>query len=345
MREICAGRDADAQKRALILRRNTTNKSPLFMNFVRGSSTDSNEKGEQYAWGNGGGAGVRRSLPLPVSHGARRPAKRAKGRGGSDDDDDENDESYFDDDDDGPPAPAAADDDDDPLDAFMSELEGKSTAKPAAPQASAAAAATAPAPSAAAQAAARARAAAAAVSASASQQQQQQQEEEEEEDPLDAYMAGLEKKQSAPPKSIGAPPASGRKATVRGCDEEEDHIASFMEQREREAAESHGGDSDDEGGGGASGPRRMIGQQGKGKQLDGLAEVDHDSIEYAAFEKELYRPHPTIRTMSAEEVASYRRELHVSTTGFDVPAPIKARAFKQLSSSPCLHTSCCFLHT
>ena len=135
-------------------------------------------------------------------------------------------------------------------------------------------------------------------------------------DPLDAYMASLESKPAAP--------AADRARVVGQCDEEEDHIASFLEAAASGAAADHADGSDDGGSGvgdGRSGPRRQLGKQGK--QLELLEAVDHDAITYESFEKDLYSPHPTIRAMTSAEVAEYRRELNVSCSGFDVPAPIR----------------------
>ena len=221
--------------------------------------------------------------------------KRPRGGGGGDDDDrsDDNDDYFEGDNDDDERENGAAegandkDDVDDPLDAFMSDLEGRASSanahKPAAAQA-------------------------------------QKARKDEDDDPLDAFMAGLHEAPREPSKRP--------KLAASQCDEEEDHVASFMEKRERERDAADLEDDSDGGavdGAGGGGPRRQLGQQqGKGKQLElQLPAVDHASVEYQPFDKELYRPHPTIREMPPEEVAAYRSELRVATSGFDVPAPIK----------------------
>ena len=57
-------------------------------------------------------------------------------------------------------------------------------------------------------------------------------------------------------------------------------------------------------------------QQGGGKQLDHAEHRSHMS--YAPLRR-AYRAHPTIREMG--RIASYRAELRVSASKFDVPAP------------------------
>ena len=212
------------------------------------------------------------------------PRKRPRPGGGADQDED--DERYFDGDDDEKPPPTAAADMDDPLDAYMAQLDGQQSAPKR------------PAPS------VQQRAAAPAA--------------EEEEDPLDAFMAGIEKKAAAAP----APSQRAAAAAVQQCDEADDHIASFLEEREAAAAAADA-EEDDAEEGRAGGPRKQLGRQQAGKQLELLPVVDHDELEYAPFAKELYKPHPTIRGMSDAEVATYRTELALRCTGFDVPAPIR----------------------
>ena len=136
----------------------------------------------------------------------------------------------------------------------------------------------------------------------------------ESDDPLDSFMADLDKKGPAKP----AAPKVG-KALVQQCDEAEDPVASFME---HQAAEAAAAGSDDEAAGGGSGllRKQLKGQKGG---VASLAEVDHDAVKYAPFYKEFYAAHPTIRVMSEADVATYRAELNLSCTGFDVPAPIK----------------------
>ena len=131
---------------------------------------------------------------------------------------------------------------------------------------------------------------------------------EEEEDPLDAYMAGLSQPAQAP--------AASKSRHVAQCDEEEDHVVSYLE---RTAQPS---DSDDDDGAPAAAPRRQLHEQ-RGK-MDLLPPVDHSSRAYAEFNKCFYvAAHAEVRGMSEEEVDAYRNELNVTCTGFDVPRPIK----------------------
>ena len=167
------------------------------MNFVRGDSTDTHERGERYRW----------SAAAP-----RPPAARK--RTGDFHDGDEDDSHYFDDDEEvsKQPAAVAADDSDDPLDAFMADLQSKGAPASAPVRKAPRFSRPPPAPTA---------AAAAAPAA-----------EQEEEDPLDAYMANLA---SAPPAAAPPAPASGRRAVAQ-CDEELDPVASYMAAADEAAA-------------------------------------------------------------------------------------------------------------
>ena len=264
--------------------------------FVRGESSDTHTKGEKYEM----------KPTTPISRGMGRMGGRK--RPVDDDDDDDDDDAYFDDSDDEKKPAGGSTLEDDPLDAYMASLEGRD-------------AATAPAP-------AKRRRFAPPTMAPAPA-------EAEEVDPLDAYMAGLAEAKPAAPKAASK--------AVQQCDEESDPAMAYMEMREQRRAEqaARGDGSDEEGAGddedgmGSServgGPRKQLKDQ-KGMAL--LEEIDHDAIEYAPFVKELYRPHPTIREMSDEEVGRYREELGVATSGFDVPRPI--RLFEHAGFEPSL---------
>ena len=229
---------------------------------------------------------------------AMRGLKRAK---------DEDD--YFDEDEaDAPGAGGAAqEEEEDPLEAYMRELEGKpAPAKKAKPAAAPRPPPLEPRPP----------------------PHQEEEQEEEEEDPLDAYMKGLTNQPAA------APAASG-KSNLAQCDEPEDHVAEFMERRQKQrslASSGAAGDSDDaeldsdgdaadkETTGGGSGPRRQLKDQ-KGK-FDLLAPVDHDQIEYPQFNRAFYAEASDVSGLSEEEVAVRRRSLNLRCSGFDVPRPI-----------------------
>lgn len=225
--------------------------------------------------------------PPPTSAGGR-AAPIPRGRRMAEDDD------YFDDDDD-EKVGGASTIEDDPLDAYMAQLEGRAKEKPA-PVAKR----FRPAPPA--DTAARAHPAVA-----------------EEVDPLDAFMAGLSEagERSKP---------QGR--AVEQCDEASDPALAYMELREQQKAKARGGASIVEDGDGSGhdgeaseseyrsdemgsadrvgGPKKQLKDQ-KGR-MELLAEVDHAAIEYMPFNKDFYKPHPTIRMMSEEELAEYRRQ-------------------------------------
>jgi hypothetical protein len=167
------------------------------MNFVRGASSDTAEKGERYGW----------SRPVPAaSRGRKRPH-----------DDESDEDAYFDKDEEPQHSRVAAPTpEEDPLDAFMAELHGRNartapqTDDPAAP------AATRP-------------ATAGAVKPCDAAPPPPLTADDLEEDPLDAFMAGLASAPSQP---------KGRERAVQQCDEEEDPVASYLEESGLRAAEA-----------------------------------------------------------------------------------------------------------
>lgn len=203
-----------------------------------------------------------------------------------------------------PVADSAAAEEEDPLEAYMRELEGRpAPAKKAKP-----AAGPRPPPP---------------------ELRPQSGQAEEEEDPLDAYMNALAKQPAAAPAASGKP---GR-PNLAQCDEPEDHVAEFMERRQKQQqslasagdedeAELHSDDSaaDEEAAAGPSGPRRQLKDQ-KGK-FDLLAPVDHDQIEYPPFNKDFYAETAEVSGLNEEEVAVRRRALNLRCSGFDVPRPV-----------------------
>jgi ATP-dependent RNA helicase DDX42 len=250
------------------------------MNFVRGASSDTAEKGERYGW----------SRPVPAaSRGRKRPH-----------DDESDEDAYFDKDEEPQHSRVAAPTpEEDPLDAFMAELHGRNartapqTDDPAAP------AATRP-------------ATAGAVKPWDAAPPPPLTADDLEEDPLDAFMAGLASAPSQP---------KGRERAVQQCDEEEDPVASYLEESGLRAAEAEAEAEAEVDGGSVR--RQLKGQKGGGRSIGAeLLPVDHAAIEYDAFERELYAPHPTIRELSAEQVRERRAVLRLSVSGFDVPSPI-----------------------
>ena len=280
------------------------------MSFVRGESSDTEQKGDKYLW----------AAPQPATTGTfANRSTRAR------DDDD-----YFDEPDDAPPSaaaaavdaddpleaymansgprpacrrhqppPPAAADDDDPLDAYMAGLDGGK--KPAARPAAAAARSQ---PESAASAMARRLQAARGVAPGAAAGARQVQACDEAEDNVASFMQKREREQRAPP-----PPPIGDAPPAR--------------RRRRGEGDSDDGDSDDDEAGASSsaatGPRRQLKDQ-KGK-LDLLPPLDHDSIAYAPFNKSFYAEAHAVATMSDEDVAAYARAIRRNSSARNSPTP------------------------
>ncbi|KAI8835086.1 P-loop containing nucleoside triphosphate hydrolase protein [Chytridium lagenaria] len=144
-------------------------------------------------------------------------------------------------------------------------------------------------------------------------------------DPLDAFMAGIThqvKTQAAAPKP------SHRRDDL----EEEDAVESYINHMKSKGVEvgtnavdaREYADSDEEVYATAKAmegkPQFDDGDGGK-KEIDPLPLVDHSSITYNEFEKNLYEEHSEIAKLSEEEVAKIRRDLDIRVTGYNVPKP------------------------
>jgi ATP-dependent RNA helicase DDX42 len=61
---------------------------------------------------------------------------------------------------------------------------------------------------------------------------------------------------------------------------------------------------------------------GAKRQIDNLPEIDHSTVDYPPFRRDLYREHETVSSLSDEQVADLRRTLGVSVSGRGIPACI-----------------------
>jgi ATP-dependent RNA helicase DDX42 len=57
-------------------------------------------------------------------------------------------------------------------------------------------------------------------------------------------------------------------------------------------------------------------------RIDPLPPVDHSTINYPKFKKNLYREHQLIHSLSENEIASIRNKLDLSVIGDQIPRPI-----------------------
>ncbi|XP_077515636.1 ATP-dependent RNA helicase DDX42 [Amblyomma americanum] len=161
------------------------------------------------------------------------------------------------------------------------------------------------------------------------QQHKEQASSESEEDPLDAYMADIEKKLEKDKKpSFSKNSKMPEKETkskeelkgVRDDIENEDDEESYY--RYIEENPNAGADKDD------SDIELEYDEDGnpiapvKSKYIDPLPPIDHSTIEYKKFTKNFYVEHEEIAALSASEVDELRAKLGVKVTGACPPKPV-----------------------
>ncbi|XKL60783.1 hypothetical protein PGB90_007840 [Kerria lacca] len=148
---------------------------------------------------------------------------------------------------------------------------------------------------------------------------------DEDEDPLDAYMAGIEKqvkKEASGPKKVELEEEKNK--NIRGDIEEEDVEESYyryMEENPRAGLQEDESDYEieyDEDGNPIA-PK-------KSKIIDPLPPIDHSTIDYQPFEKNFYAVHEEIARLTKEQVKMLRETLGIKVTGADPPNPISSFA-------------------
>lgn len=152
-----------------------------------------------------------------------------------------------------------------------------------------------------------------------------QQSESEEEDPLDAFMAGLEKaekkekqiKESLPvAASVPTPQVKGVRADIDDMDDEESYYKYMEDNPMAGVLEENSGDEleyDEDGNPIAPGKKRYI---------DPLPVIDHSLIEYKPFEKNFYVVHEEIAKLTKVQKDELRHKLGIKVTGAAAPAPV-----------------------
>ncbi|VDK46951.1 unnamed protein product [Anisakis simplex] len=157
---------------------------------------------------------------------------------------------------------------------------------------------------------------------------------DEEEDPLDAFMAGVEK-QAREDKIASVKKDQERSAQVEsGIETDEDKkkglgrtdiddedmqesYFKFLEERKANAPEEEEIYEYDEDG-------NIIWTWKK--VIDPLTAIDHSSIQYAPFNKNFYQEHEQIKAMSALKVFEIRNRLNLKVAGLNPPKPVSAFA-------------------
>lgn len=148
-----------------------------------------------------------------------------------------------------------------------------------------------------------------------------QQSESDDEDPLDAFMAGLEKAETKEKQNLestaAAPPAKGVRADVDDMDDEESYYKYMEDNPMAGVVEENSGDEfeyDEDG--------NPIVSMKKLKTIDPLPPIDHSEIEYKPFEKNFYVVHEEIAKLTKVQKDELRHKLGIKVTGAAAPAPV-----------------------
>lgn len=148
----------------------------------------------------------------------------------------------------------------------------------------------------------------------------------DEEDPLDAFMAGLEKeetkakevKEKLPVASTSAPipQNKGVRVDIDDMDDEESYYQYMEDNPMAGVADENSGDEleyDADGNPIAPSKKRFI---------DPLPPIDHSEIDYKPFEKNFYVIHEEIAKMTKVQKDELRHKLGIKVTGAAAPAPV-----------------------
>lgn len=141
----------------------------------------------------------------------------------------------------------------------------------------------------------------------------------DEEDPLDAFMAGLEKvvsKEPATSTTLAQPVNKGVRADIDDMDDEESYYKYLEDNPMVGLLEENSGDEleyDEDGNPIAPSRKRTI---------DPLPPIDHSLIEYKPFEKNFYVIHDEIAALKKAQKDELRHKLGIKVTGVSAPAPV-----------------------
>lgn len=146
-----------------------------------------------------------------------------------------------------------------------------------------------------------------------------QQSDSDEEDPLDAFMAGLEKVEAKEVPATSAPAmqtVKGVRADIDDMDDEESYYKYLEDNPMVGLTEDNSGDEleyDEDGNPIAPARKRSI---------DPLPSIDHSLIEYKPFEKNFYVLHDEIAKMTKVQKDELRHKLGIKVMGAAAPAPV-----------------------
>jgi ATP-dependent RNA helicase DDX42 len=142
---------------------------------------------------------------------------------------------------------------------------------------------------------------------------------DDDDDPLDAYMAGIEKQMET------EKPGSSSQGGVRNDLEEEDVEESYYRYMEENPTAGLAPVEDEN-------PDLEYDEDGnpippdKKKIIDPLPPIDHSTIEYKPFEKNFYQEHPEITSLTNKQVAELRKTFDLTVSGTNPPKPVSSFA-------------------
>ncbi|CAG9864424.1 unnamed protein product [Phyllotreta striolata] len=147
-------------------------------------------------------------------------------------------------------------------------------------------------------------------------------EDNEDDDPLDAYMAGLEKQIQKESEQTTQQPVQ---QAVRNDLEEEDIEESYYKYMEENPNAGLQPTEDDY-------PEIEYDEDGnpiapdKKKIIDPLPPIDHSEITYEPFEKTFYTEHEEIKDLTNDKIKELRNTLDINVTGTNPPKPVSSFA-------------------
>jgi ATP-dependent RNA helicase DDX42 len=150
-----------------------------------------------------------------------------------------------------------------------------------------------------------------------------QQSDSDEEDPLDAFMAGLEKSEAKASSTVTSSESAtlpqnvkGVRADIDDMDDEEAYYKYLEENPNAGLLDDNSGDEleYDEDGNPIPPPKK--------RNIDPLPAIDHSLIEYKPFEKNFYVIHEEIASLTKAQKDELRHKLSIKVTGAAAPAPV-----------------------
>ncbi|XP_013789257.1 ATP-dependent RNA helicase DDX42-like [Limulus polyphemus] len=153
-------------------------------------------------------------------------------------------------------------------------------------------------------------------------EEKQESDSDSEEDPLDAFMAGLEKEVEKEKEKIVETEekdklqAKGVRDDIEEEDDEESYYR-YMEENPNAGIDKEDSDQEleyDEDGNPIAPP--------KSKYIDPLSAIDHSTIQYADFAKNFYEEHEDIAQLTPSDVHELRKKLGIQVSGAAPPKPV-----------------------